>query len=67
MRRSPQELINHLDSLIRNQVYTGANPALVPLHVETVREIVETLRAVSYPPQVEKALKGELPSKEHND
>lgn len=60
MSRSAGELVDHLDSLVRNQVYTGASNKLVPLHVDTVNEIIATLRAVSYPPQVEKALKGEL-------
>lgn len=61
MARSPKQLAEQLDILLRNQVYSGASHNLIPLHIETVEEIIGILRrAVVYPPQVEKALNGEL-------
>jgi hypothetical protein len=59
--RSPTALADHLDSLLRTQVYNGACPDLIPLHKDTLSEIIGLLRrAVVHPPQVEKAVNGEL-------
>lgn len=58
--RTTSELVEHLESLLRTQAYNGATPNLVPLHVETLEEIIAKLRHNMLPPQVEKAVNGEL-------